>query len=64
MRMGSIVSFGPRSQLEIATIDPFPKRHRLVHNGGFPNSEALYCSLIMVSSIFLYCSLMMVRSIS
>ena len=31
-------------------IDPFPKRHRLVHNGGFPKFEALYCSLNMVIS--------------
>ena len=31
-------------------IDPFPKRHRLAHNGGFLKFEALYCSLIMVSS--------------
>ena len=31
------------------SIDPFPKRHRLVHNGGFPKLEALYCSLNMVN---------------
>ena len=31
-------------------IDPFPKGHRLVHNGGFPKSEARYCSLNMVNS--------------
>ena len=31
-------------------IDPFPKRHRLVHNGGFPTFEALYCSPNMVNS--------------
>ena len=29
---------------------PFLKRHRLVHNGGFPKSEALHCSLNMVNS--------------
>ena len=23
-------------------IDPFTKRHKLVHNGGFPKLEALY----------------------
>ena len=32
-------------------IDPFTKRHRLVHNGGFPKFEALYCSLNMVNSV-------------
>ena len=31
-------------------IDPFPKRHRLVHNGGFPKFEALYCRINMVNS--------------
>ena len=31
-------------------IGPFPKRHRLVHNGGFPKFEALYCSLNTVVS--------------
>ena len=30
-------------------IDPFPKRHRLVHNGEFPKFEVLYYSLNMVS---------------
>ena len=30
--------------------DPFPKRHRLVHNGGFPKFEALYCSVNIVNS--------------
>ena len=30
-------------------IDPFPKRHRLVRNDGFPKFEALYFSLNMVS---------------
>ena len=30
-------------------IDLFPKGHRLVHNGGFPQFEALYCGLNMVS---------------
>ena len=41
------------SGLDISTtvaVDPFPKRHRLVHNGGFPKLEALYCSLDMVSA--------------
>ena len=32
-------------------IDPFTKRHRLVHNGRFPKFEALYWSLSMISSI-------------
>ena len=31
-------------------IDPFPKRHKLVRNGGFPKFEALYYSLNMVNS--------------
>ena len=31
-------------------IDPFPKRHRLVHNGGFPKFKALYCGLNTVNS--------------
>ena len=34
----------------VSYIDPFPKRHRLVYNGGFPKFEALYCSLNMVNS--------------
>ena len=32
-------------------IDPFPTRHRLVHNGRFANFEALYHSLNVISSI-------------
>ena len=38
------------SKFLTAAIDPFTKRHRLVHNGGFPKSEALYCSPNMISS--------------
>ena len=38
------------SNQNFKNIDVFPKRHRLVHNGGFPTFEALYCSLNMVSS--------------
>ena len=34
----------------LKTIDPFPKRHRLVHNGGFPTFEALYCGINLVNS--------------
>ena len=30
-------------------IDPFLKRHRLVHNGEFPKFEALYFNLNMVN---------------
>ena len=30
-----------------AHMDPFPKRHRLVHNGGFPKLKASYCSLAL-----------------
>ena len=39
---------GRRSCLD--HIDPFPKRHKLVHNGGFAKFEALYCSINMVNS--------------
>ena len=28
----------------IISIDSFTKRHKLVHNGGFPKSKVLYCS--------------------
>ena len=31
-------------------MDPFPKRHRLVNNGGFLKFEALYCSVNTVNS--------------
>ena len=31
-------------------IDPFPKLHRLVHNGGFTKFKALHCGLNMVNS--------------
>ena len=27
-----------------SSIDPFTKRHKLVHYGRFPKIEALYCS--------------------
>ena len=37
-------------QCEYQSIDPFPKRQILVHNGGFPKFEALYCSVNMVNS--------------
>ena len=33
------------------TIDPFTKRHELVHNGGFPKSEVLYFSRDTVKSM-------------
>ena len=42
---------GPDLKHNHSPIDPFPKRHRLVHNGGFPKFETLYCSLSMVNSI-------------
>ena len=32
------------------SIDPFPKRDRLVHNSGFPKIKALYFSQNMVNS--------------
>ena len=32
------------------SIDVFSKRHRLVHNSGFPKFEALYCGLDIVIS--------------
>ena len=38
------------SNLNEYNIDPFPKRHRLVHNGGFTKFEALCCSLNMVNA--------------
>ena len=28
----------------VSSIDRFTKRHKLVHNGGFPKSKVLYCS--------------------
>ena len=31
-------------------IDPFLKRNRLVHNGGFPKFEVLCCILNMVNA--------------
>ena len=31
-------------------IDPFPKRHGLVHNGRFAKFKVLYCSLNKVTS--------------
>ena len=34
----------------LLAIDPFTKRHRLVHNGGFSKFEALYYSVNMVNS--------------
>ena len=37
-------------QFDSRLTDPFPKRHRLVHNGGFTKFEALYGSLNMVNS--------------
>ena len=48
----SITLFDDLSQItgRMALLDLFPKRHRLVHNGGLPNLEALYCSLNMASS--------------
>ena len=33
-----------------SVIDPFPKRHKLVHNARFSNFEALYYSLNVISS--------------
>ena len=38
------------SEDKCIVIDPFTKRHRLVHNGGSPKLEALYGSLNMVNS--------------
>ena len=32
-------------------IDPFTKRHKLVHNGRFPKFEVLYCSCDTVKPI-------------
>ena len=41
----------PLSNMVCLFIDPFPKCRKLVHNGGFPKFEALYCSLNMVNLI-------------
>ena len=32
-------------------IDPFTACHKLVHNGGFPKFEVMYCSQNTVKSI-------------
>ena len=45
----TLILHGP--ELAKWQLDPFPKRHRLVHNGRFPNFEALYHSLNVISSI-------------
>ena len=37
--------------MQHVAIDPFTKRHRLVHNGGFPKLEVLYCGQNTVKSI-------------
>ena len=52
MKYSSITLLSPDGEWDTVKtrIDLFPKRHRLVHNGGFPNFEALYCSLNMVNS--------------
>ena len=34
----------------VHAIDPFPKRHKLVHNDEFSKFKALYCSLNVVNS--------------
>ena len=39
-----------KKRVEFKGINPFSKRHRLVHNGKFPNFEALYCSLDVLNS--------------
>ena len=35
----------------VGAIDPFTKRHKLVHNCGFPKFEVLYCSQNVVKFI-------------
>ena len=37
--------------IEAVAIDPFTKRHKLVHNGWFRKFEELYCSQNTVKSI-------------
>ena len=50
MRMGHDILLPDKSpQVHLGTIDPFPKRHKLVHNGGFPTFEALYSRINMVN---------------
>ena len=44
-----VVHWSPSVRLKIF-IDPFPKRHRLVHNRGFPKFKALHFSQNMVNS--------------
>ena len=39
-----------QDSVERHCIDLFPKRHRMVHNCGFPKFEELYCSLNVVGS--------------
>ena len=45
-----VTSFENKLARRWISIEPFPKRQRLVHNVGFTNFKALYCSLNMVSS--------------
>ena len=33
------------------TTYPFTKRHKLVHNGGFPKLKVLYCNQNAVKSV-------------
>ena len=40
-----------RQEVATVSIDPFTKRHKLVHNGGFPKFEVLYCSQNTVKPI-------------
>ena len=37
--------------MKLFHIDPFTKRHKLIHNGGFPKFEILYCSQYTVKSV-------------
>ena len=40
----------PKQRPDVFPIDSFPKRHRLVHNGGFPKFKTLYFSQNIVNS--------------
>ena len=46
-----LLMFSTERNLIYSLIDPFTERHKLVHNGGFSKSEALYCSQNAVKSI-------------
>ena len=40
-----------KKNINVFHIDPFTKRYKLVHNGGFTKIEVLYCSQNNVKSV-------------